>query len=116
MQDLTAILDIRVSIASYVLWLYRVIGENLSDIENAFDELLSQGNNVHPCRVQGLRLQIANDHGEEIGEKFYELATNKSYATRKVIAIVRSHGYKIGKDSVAKHRNRGLLGGCDCPL
>jgi hypothetical protein len=92
-----------------------MIGVILSDIENAFDELLSQGSNHHPCRVEGLRQEIARDHGKEIGDKFYELASSESYATRKVIAIVREYGYKIGKDSVAKHRHRGALGGCNCP-
>ena len=87
----------------------------MTDIETAFDALLNEGTSRHSCRVQAIREDITEAHGKDVAEKFYELATSPKYAMRKVIAVVRAYGYKIGKDSVTKHRKRGELGGCNCP-
>ena len=86
----------------------------MSDIEKAFDAIIEKGKHKHPCRVHEVISQISEDHGEAVAEKFAELSGSKAYPVQSVILTLREHGYRLGKDAVARHRKRGSTGGCEC--
>lgn len=86
----------------------------MSNLGKDLDTLIESTNAKNACRVKELISGIRIDHGDDVAEKFAQLIGDKSYPVNGLVITARTHGYKIGKDSVTRHRRRGVSGGCDC--
>lgn len=86
----------------------------MSDIEKAFDAIIEKGKHRNTCRIQEITNEIRQAYGEDVAQKFSEIAGSKAYPVNSVILTLREHGHRLGKDAVARHRKRGSSGGCEC--
>lgn len=86
----------------------------MSDIESELDALIQQKDLRKACRIARLRIDIEKDHGSTIADKLTSVVDDSAYPVSRVVEIMRSHGYPLGKDALGRHRKRGGQGGCDC--
>ena len=86
----------------------------MSDFSQDIDALISGVSEPARCPVARLLKKIESDHGKDVADKFANVANDQNYSAAKIIGIATKHGYKIGRDSIHRHRRKGMADGCVC--
>lgn len=86
----------------------------MSDFSKDIDALIAGVSAPSKCSLGRLIEKIKDQHGNDVTDKLVALIQDRAYSSNQIISLLNKHGYKIGRDSVNKHRRMGKPDGCKC--
>jgi repressor of nif and glnA expression len=82
----------------------------LSDLEADLDNLIATGKTGYfTCPVVRVIEDVENGSGTDAAAKVKKLANDKDYSASRLTDLLHKHGYRISKESIRKHRDKGCV-------
>jgi len=70
--------------------------------------------NRKTCNVMRVIRQVELEQGVDVADKVRKIVEDNNYSGNRVIAVLRKNGYRLGRESLMRHRKRGNSDGCVC--
>lgn len=86
----------------------------MSNFNDDLDDFVKEVSIPNKCPVSRLLNHIDTDHGKDVSIKFNQIINDPVYSAPRISTLLRNHGYKLGRDSIYKHRRKGQSDGCIC--
>lgn len=86
----------------------------MSDFNSDIEDLINNVNKPRQCSVGKALSKIDSEHGTDVHDKLVALIENPDYSSARISTLLKKHNYKVGRDSITRHRRKGTNDGCIC--
>ena len=78
------------------------------------DSFIQKSTMREKCSIQRLVGDVADKEGNEVADKLQSIIDNEAFSCNQLALLLRRNGYRVGRDTLVRHRRRGTPEGCIC--